>query len=166
MIRRSRSSDRSWIARVSGEVYGHLGDYGEIIPSWLDHPGVITFVEQVASVPRGFILLGFHDPQQHDCDAIADLLAIAVDVSHQRRGVGRSLLAYAIDVARLAARARGISELRLTVAADNRVGRRMYRRSGFEVLDANHGRYDGGQRAIRMTRSMADVESVSPPGGP
>lgn len=155
MIRRSRQSDRAWIGRISADVYGQLGDYGHIIPSWLDHPGVLAFVDQSETALRGFILLGFYDAPLGGVRDVADLLAIAVDPVHQQRGVGRGLLAYAIDVARAIGNPSGTSEIRLTVADDNWVGRRLYRSTGFHVLDEDHGLYDGGQKAIRMARKLS-----------
>ena len=59
------------------------------------------------------------------------------------------------ELARLASRAQRVREIQLTVADTNHVGWHLFTSSGFEVLDHNHGNYDGGQRAIRMTRALA-----------
>jgi ribosomal protein S18 acetylase RimI-like enzyme len=160
VIRRATRRDWSWIVSLASQVYGDLGDYGSIIPSWLDHPGVLTYLDEMevgAAKPvlRGFILLGFYQPPGAPVGAyVADLLAIAVAPDHRRRGVGRDLLEYAIHVARLASRTNRVPEIRLTVADTNQVGQRLFASSGFRVLDAHHGSYDGGQRAIRMTRAL------------
>jgi ribosomal protein S18 acetylase RimI-like enzyme len=157
VIRRCTSADHEWIRETAAQVYRDLGDYGTIIPSWLDHPGVLCFVEQAdeGSEPRGFILVGFYDPNGGDAApedevCIADLLAIAVAPAHQRRGVGSEMLLYAIDVARAARADRRVSELRLTVADGNAGARALFDRNGFTVVDETYGSYDGGQRAIRM----------------
>ncbi len=143
---------------LASEVYGDLGDYGTIIPSWLEHPGVLTYLdeEEVGGAARGFILLGFYQlPGSPSSGSyVADLLAIAVSPEHRKRGVGRGLLDYAIGVARLASRTNRVPEIRLTVAATNAIGQRLFTSSGFRVLDPNHGAYDRGQRAIRMTRAL------------
>jgi ribosomal protein S18 acetylase RimI-like enzyme len=68
--------------------------------------------------------------------------------------VGRRLLDYAIDLATLAGHRVAVSELRLTVADSNQRAQRLFRRCGFDVLDARHGAYDGGQVAIRMRRRL------------
>jgi ribosomal protein S18 acetylase RimI-like enzyme len=140
-------------------VYADLGDYGKIIPSWMKHPGVMTFVEvdleDGAEVRRGFILLGFYEPDDLLPGGLAaHLLAIAVAPAHQRRGVGRSLLELAVDVARLTRRDRPVHELRLTVAETNAPALALFHQAGFEILDPRHGAYDGGQRAMRMRRSL------------
>lgn len=157
MIRRAAPEDSDWIRDVAAEVYAHFGDYGRIIPSWMAHPGVLTFVETApgSGDRQGFILLGFYEPPDVPAgEYVADLLAIAVGPAHQRQGVGRRLLEYAIDLATLAGRRVAVPEIRLTVADSNAPARKLFERCGFEVLDAQHGSYDGGQRAIRMRRRL------------
>ena len=159
VIRRASLADHAWIASVAADVYGDLGDYGTIIRSWLGHPGVLTYLDEVqdgpAPVARGFTLLGFYEPPgaEHGT-TIADLLAIAVDRPYQRNGVGKRLLEHAIHLAALGRQSGRIDEIRLTVADSNQVGQRFFTSFGFRVLDENHGHYDGGQRAIRMTRPL------------
>src|SRR5262245_202099 len=148
MIRRSDPlvGDPEWIRATAAEVYARLGDYGKIIPSWMSHPGVLTFVEAIdeggAEVRRGFILIGFYEPDDLvPARVVADLLAIAVAPDQQRRGVGRTLLEFAVDVAELAHPGAPVREIRLTVAEDNAPALALFRSTGFEVLDPEHGAY-------------------------
>jgi ribosomal-protein-alanine N-acetyltransferase len=83
---------------------------------------------------------------------VADLLAIGVAPAHQRRGVGRTLLDFAVDVAM--SHPQEVRELRLTVADDNAPALALFLRSGFVVLDPTHGAYDKGQRALRMRKRL------------
>ncbi len=174
MIRRGLPDDADWIRETAAGVYAELGDYRSIIPSWMSHPGVLTFVDADDSGHRhGFILVGFYEPpgtagvstavgpvaaatEDSDPSAryVADLIAIAVAPEFQRQGSGKRLLEYAIDLATLAGRRVPVHEIRLTVAETNQVALGLFRRFGFEVLDAQHGTYDGGQRAIRMRRRL------------
>ena len=99
-------ADHAWIADVAADVYGDLGDYGTIIRSWLGHPGVLTYLDEMrdgpAAVARGFTLLGFYEqPGDEPGRTIADLLAIAVDRPFQKSGIGSRLLEHAIHLAGL-----------------------------------------------------------------
>jgi ribosomal protein S18 acetylase RimI-like enzyme len=157
MIRRGLADDAEWIRDTATLVYAPLGDYRSIIPSWMAHPGVLTFldVDDADRERRGFILVGFYEPQGGPNGYVADLIAIAVAPEHQRSGAGQRLLAYALDLAGLAARRVAVPEMRLTVADTNRPALGLFTKFGFEVLDDQHGVYDGGQRAIRMRRRIA-----------
>lgn len=144
---------------TAAEVYRELGDYSVIIPSWLAHPGVMVFVDEAPDGElRGFILIGFYTSGAEDDDDegpyVADLLAIGVAPAHQRRGIGRRLLDYALDVARAARGRREVPEIRLTVAEDNAPARHLFEAAGFELLDADYGTYDGGQRALRLHKKL------------
>lgn len=158
MIRSSRPDDHAWIRDTAALVYSELGDYGTIIPSWLDHPGVLAFVEvDDAGSRRGFILVGFYTPEgARGRECIADLLAIGVAPEHQRCGIGSQLLAYAVEVARAAATRQRVPEIRLTVADTNLGARALFERAGFRILTEDYGNYDGGQRALRMSRALRD----------
>jgi ribosomal protein S18 acetylase RimI-like enzyme len=160
VIRRGTERDHSWLTALAAEVYEDLGDYGSIIPSWLEHTGVIGYVDECdGSARRGFTLLGYYEPAL-GAGYVADLLAIAVEPAHQRQGVGGRLLRHAIRVSEVAARDNPIAEMRLTVASTNRSGLALFEKHEFTVLDAFHGSYDGGQRAIRMTRPIAGARPL------
>lgn len=94
-IRRARSSDHAVITGIAEEVYGELGDYGSILPSWFVHPGVEVYVDTVsdannAAQVRSFFLLGFFEPlSPSHKQLLVDLLAIAVVPHCQRQGMGR-----------------------------------------------------------------------------
>lgn len=166
MIRRFSARDRGWVTRIAGAVYRDLGDYARIIPTWLDHPGVLAFVEESAGARperRAFLLLGFYEPPEGPTGScVADLLAIAVAPQFQRRGIGRAMLGHAIRVAESAGQDGSVWEIRLTVADGNKVGQHLYLSAGFRVLDEDHGHYDGGQRAIRMARSLLPANRPTP----
>jgi ribosomal-protein-alanine N-acetyltransferase len=152
-IRRATRDDHPWIVTMGALVYSDLGDYRQILPSWLDQPGVLAWVDtDEHDRRRGFAMLGFYPDD--DGSSVADLLALGVDPAHQRRGIGRALLEHVIGVAVRVGPQHAISELRLTVAHDNVIGQRMYLRSGFKKATVPPGRYAGGQKAIRMIRPL------------
>jgi len=160
MIRRAEVSDHPWIVATGAEAYADLGDYTRILPSWLDQPGVLAWIDHdTVGRGRGFAMLGFYmeDPtgtaSLANQQVIADLLALAVLPSQQRRGVGQRLLEHVIEVAERVAPASKIDALRLTVAETNAGAQRMYARAGFQMVDGS-ATYDKGQRALRMARPL------------
>jgi ribosomal protein S18 acetylase RimI-like enzyme len=156
VIRRATADDHPWITSVGALVYRELGDYDQVLPTWLVQAGVLAWVDaDDRHVRRGFAILGFYfEDEDSRHRAVADLLAIGVDPSFQRRGIGQALLDHVIDVAARIGPANDIHELRLTVAHDNAVGQRLYHRRGFRFADIEPGRYAGGQQAMRMVRPL------------
>ena len=164
MIRRAEIQDQPWIIATGAEAYRELGDYTRILPSWLEQPGVLAWIDHDATGRgRGFAMLGFYTEASTDTTAktpktngqqvVADLLALAVLPSYQRRGIGARLLAHVIDVAERVAPASRITQLRLTVAEDNAGAQRLYARAGFHVVEGA-ATYDRGQKALRMVRPL------------
>jgi ribosomal protein S18 acetylase RimI-like enzyme len=158
MIRRAEVQDHPWIVATGAEAYRDLGDYTRILPSWLEQPGVLAWIDHdIHGRGRGFAMLGFYTEEASRVNGrqqvVADLLALAVLPSFQRRGIGSNLLAHVIEVAERVAPASRISQLRLTVAEDNIGAQRLYARSGFQIVEGS-ATYDRGQRALRMVRVL------------
>ena len=151
-IRRATRDDHPWIVSLGALVYLELGDYRQILPSWLEQPGVLAWVEADGAQRRAFAMLGFYPDD--DGSSVCDLLALGVDPAFQRRGLGSALLDHVIGVAARVGPQHAIDELRLTVAHDNTIGQRMYAKHGFRKANVPPGRYAGGQRAIRMVRAL------------
>ena len=154
-IRRAELADHSWIVTTGAEAYRDLGDYTRILPSWLEQPGVLAWIEQdPQGRGRGFAMLGFYTEDTRAPVVIADLLALAVLPAYQSHGIGTKLLEHVIEVAERVATSSHITHLRLTVAEDNVGAQRLYRRHAFSVADGS-ATYDRGQRALRMVRALA-----------
>src|SRR5580765_7317765 len=126
MIRRAEVQDYPWIVASGAEAYRDLGDYTRILPSWLEQPGVLAWIDhEPTGRGRGFAMLGFYSealtgaapPGVHQ--VVADLLALAVLPTFQRHGIGSRLLDHVIEVAERVAPASHITQLRLTVAENN-----------------------------------------------
>lgn len=152
MIRRAEVKDHPWIVAIGAEAYLDLGDYTRILPSWLEQPGVLAWIDHdLAGRGRGFAMLGFYVEEP---TVIADLLALAVVPAFQRKGIGSKLLHHVIEVAERVAPTSQITTLRLTVSETNIGAQRLYARTGFTVVD-NSATYDRGQKALRMARPLA-----------
>lgn len=157
MIRRAELADHPWIIATGAEAYHDLGDYTRILPSWLEQPGVLAWIDyDMHGRGRGFAMLGFYLDEQapgRTSQVIADLLALAVLPSFQGRGIGTRLLHHVIEVAERIAPSSHIATLRLTVAETNTGAQRLYARNGFRIIDGS-ATYDRGQRALRMARPL------------
>ena len=155
LIRRAEPADHPWIVATGAEAYRDLGDYTRILPSWLEQPGVLAWIEQDnQGRGRGFAMLGFYtEDLTRSPQVIADLLALAVLPSFQNFGIGTRLLHHVIEVAERVAPSSQITHLRLTVAEDNVGAQRLYARNNFAVVDGS-ATYDRGQRALRMARPL------------
>ncbi len=166
MIRRAELADHPWIVATGAEAYADLGDYTRILPSWLEQPGVLSWIDHdLVGRGRGFAMLGFYleqstppalgaVPQTMQSSAVvADLLALAVLPAYQRKGLGSKLLLHVIEVAERVAPSSKIHSLRLTVSETNTSAQRLYARNGFRVVDGS-ATYDRGQRALRMVRAL------------
>lgn len=155
MIRRAEATDHPWIIATGAEAYRDLGDYTRILPSWLDQPGVLAWIDQdLAGRGRAFAMLGFYlEATSPNAEVVADLLALAVLPVFQHRGIGTRLLTHVIEVAERVAPSSRITALRLTVAEANTSAQRLYLRAGFRVVDGSLT-YDRGQRALRMARPL------------
>jgi ribosomal protein S18 acetylase RimI-like enzyme len=161
-IRRAEVADHPWIIATGAEAYRDLGDYTRILPSWLEQPGVLAWIDHdVQNRGRGFAMLGFYleDPTaaQGTQQVVADLLALAVLPTYQNKGIGTKLLLHVIEVAERVAPSSRIASLRLTVAETNVGAQRLYARHGFGIVDGS-ATYDRGQRALRMARPL-DLKS-------
>jgi ribosomal protein S18 acetylase RimI-like enzyme len=154
MIRRAEVQDYPWIVATGAEAYRDLGDYTRILPSWLEQPGVLAWIDHDSqNRGRGFAMLGFYTDDANSKEVVADLLALAVLPAFQRHGIGSTLLAHVIEVAERVAPSSHITQLRLTVSEDNTGAQRLYARTGFRIVD-NSATYDRGQRALRMVRPL------------
>jgi ribosomal-protein-alanine N-acetyltransferase len=80
----------------------------------------------------------------------AHLNLLAVRPSHQRRGIGRRLLAWLEESCRTA----GVAAIHLEVRASNAGARRFYRALGFQELALLPRYYRGMESAIWMARDL------------
>lgn len=83
-------------------------------------------------------------------DDPADLTRIAVHPDARRRGLGRALVAEAVDLARLD----GADRMLLEVAATNAPAIQLYRSAGFVEISRRRGYYRPGVDALVMERLL------------
>jgi ribosomal-protein-alanine N-acetyltransferase len=147
-LRTGNPADHEFVASLSKEVFTVYGDYEELLPRWLETPGIFTIIAEEDGARLGFLQIGFF----RDGEVLyADVLSVAVSPGAQRRGIARTLLSRAFE----ASRAGGAREVRLTVADTNQRAQAVFRAAGFE-LRGELGHYDGGQRSLKMVRPLED----------
>jgi ribosomal protein S18 acetylase RimI-like enzyme len=102
------------------------------LPGWSDRRVLdvlardVVFVARESGMPAGYVALR----HEEEGEVVVDQLFVAP--GHERRGVGRRLLAYAEGYAI----AEAASRLRIVVEEENEPARDFYRRSGFVPVAA------------------------------
>ncbi len=151
IIRKAQAEDLSFLGELAEEAFSVYGsDYGVMIPTYAQDMRVITLLCEEAGRPVGFIQVGFLEVPGGQQDLIADILAVAVAPAHQCKGHGTALFERALEILRPMRERGTVGDVQLTVADTNGRATRLFWRLGFRVSDEEHGKYEGGQRAIRM----------------
>lgn len=160
--------DRPFLRRLAGEVFSQFGHYDQMVPDWLDAPGVWGFVATTDEQPVGFALVSLgrlprtYQGQERGArrrregPLALDLMSIAVIPDRQRRGVGRRILAAVLQEADRLARSTflPLEAVTLTVARENQPARHLFIDAGFDILEWDGETYPRGQAAIRMARQV------------
>lgn len=97
---------------------------------------------------NGSVIVGF--AIAHFADTYAHLNLLAVRPAYQRCGVGRSMLRWLEDAARVA----GITAMHLEVRANNVRARRFYRAWGFQEVFVLPRYYSGVEAALWMAHDL------------
>jgi ribosomal protein S18 acetylase RimI-like enzyme len=144
-IRPGEPADSPYVVALGAEAFARFGDYAPVMTEFLQSPDVASFIAWSSGERVGFALVD----TGAEPSGLADLVAIAVDPRHRRKGVGRALLSRVIA----AFGERDTSAvLILTVADDNHAAIELFRSRGFEMIPGSVGRYAGGQTSRRMVR--------------
>lgn len=96
--------------------------------------------------PTGGLVLGQAVPPE------GEILTIGVAPGARRRGLGRALLAGALD----AMRDRGVTEIFLDVAEDNHAARALYAAAGFRDCGRRRRYYETGADALLLTCRLCE----------
>lgn len=102
-----------------------------------------VLVADVDGEVAGYVLLGHRTPLPTNAHVL-EVHGLAVDPDFTRRGLGRALLAAAVEEARR----RGAAKLGLRVFAENEAARALYRSCGFEVVGVLRDEFRAEGRSI------------------
>lgn len=131
--------DLDSLARLHRDSFGPMGERGwtrQDVAGLMSSPGSAGFLLRQADVDIGMALCRVVDDE-------AELMAVAVEPGHRRRGAARRLL----DAVMEQARAAGAKTLFLEVGADNPGARTLYDSLGFVVVGKRAGYYPRPGRA-------------------
>jgi ribosomal-protein-alanine N-acetyltransferase len=84
-------------------------------------------------------------------DGRAEIISLAVDPEHRRKGIAAALLEYTLERLRVF----GVRLVELMVRVDNEEAIRFYRRFGFRRVQEVPGYYENGRAGLRMRRTVA-----------
>lgn len=107
------------------------------------HADTIALMAHEADAPNGLAVMQFGDERAH-------LVLLCVQPALRRRGIGRSLMDWLLQSARVA----GIEAVDLELRADNAAALAFYRRLGFAETMQVPAYYDGKLAAQRMTLAL------------
>ena len=116
----------------------------------MHHRDCCVAVAEISGEAAGFAIGEFGDCRLH-------LSLLAVATAHQRKGIGRALMAW-LEQSALTA---GISEIHLELRANNRGAQFFYQSLGFTFVRAVPGYYRSEEAAIKMQRRIG-LESAMP----
>ncbi len=153
-IRLARIQDAADIARMSrDQIEAGLGWTYDAprVGRLLADPDTTALVAMADMQMAGFAIMQFGDEHAH-------LVLLAVRPRSRRAGVGRRLLGWLLESARVA----GIAELRLELRADNAGARAFYRALGFSDAGLLPGYYRQREAALRMRRVLRDADAAAP----
>jgi ribosomal-protein-alanine N-acetyltransferase len=123
----------------------------ERVAKFLEDPETVTVVACDRRRTVAFAIMQLFDERAH-------LVLLAVQPSHQRRGVGRQMTEWLVASAATA----GVASVHVELRADNRPAYALYRTTGFTETLRLQGYYRGREAALRMMRQLR-VPGVVPP---
>jgi ribosomal-protein-alanine N-acetyltransferase len=115
----------------------------ERIRALLNEPDTATVIACADGRTTGFAIMTLGDERAH-------IILLAVRPSHQRRGVGRRMIAWLVETAATA----GIACMHVELRARNDPAYALYRAMAFAETLRVGGYYGGRETAIRMLRLL------------
>ena len=114
------------------------------------HEDSVVLTARVAGSIGGFAIMQYGDDAAH-------LNLLAVEPAHRRQGIGRQLVGWLEETARVA----GTFSIRLEIRATNVGARAFYAALGYHAAGWVRGYYQGIEDAVRFERDL----STRRPGG-
>ena len=140
-VRAARESDEEPLKRIDRATWTTLSSPAPLPPAekrFFDPPERVhsVLVAEADGAIAGYVRLEPATPLESS-RAVLTVNGLAVDPAHQGNGVGRALVAAAIEEARR----RGARKITLRVLSHNARARELYERSGFSVEGTLRGEF-------------------------
>jgi ribosomal protein S18 acetylase RimI-like enzyme len=148
-VRIARAGDVDYIRSLSKAAFHEYGPYEDMLPDWFTSGITVTLLAVLEERPVGFAMIR-RIGRESRLHRVSELLAIAVEPTQRKRGIGNLLLT---EIQR-AAHKTEVETLVLHTAIDNLPGRALFRKHGFILLDTKSNFYFGGQDAVMMFKDI------------
>jgi ribosomal protein S18 acetylase RimI-like enzyme len=151
-LHEGKESDLVFIENLSRRVFSVYGPYDRILPIRFTDPTVSTIVAEIEGEKSGFAMLEIL--RGYNASPIwGELIAIAVEPDHQRKGIGKSLL---VEMECLAS-SYGLRYLNLHVAEGNHRAMSFFQKNGYRIIHSIDNYYPHGQKGFLMARPIAQL---------
>ena len=151
MIRPSTTSDKAFVAGLSGKVFSLYGPYRTTVSRWFESGATMTLIAMAEGGPVGFVMVGAL-PGDSEGETRSEVLAIAVTPEFQHRGIGRELL----QAAQRNVKETGEQRLFLHTAKENHAAQKLFLRMGYRPVKAKMRFYPSGQDALMMVNDFGN----------
>lgn len=146
----AKRSDAGTIAQMSRDLVEAGLDWSwkpARVLAMIQHPDCVVLIARSRFGIAGFALMEFHDVHAH-------LNLLAVKPAQRRSGVGKAMMVWLEESARVA----GIANIRLELRADNTGALGFYQSLGFVNEKVLKGYYQGKVNALTMVRHLMNPE--------
>ena len=152
-IRLAFPNDLPFLRSLALEAFSIYGNYETVLTDFFLSKGVYTYVaegiQNGAAIPAGVLMMVVRKQKRREPYFI-EILAIAVELAHQGRGIGSCMIEFAKQWPRCFSGRIPITEVHLSVAESNVEGRSFFKHHGFEIFRKEPWKYPAGQTAFRM----------------
>ncbi|MBN1946002.1 MAG: GNAT family N-acetyltransferase [Bradymonadales bacterium] len=156
-IRFAQPEDFPAIVELGADVFTPYGCYRETILNWLNTAGIRSLVACRQESFCGAVIFGFFNEEDH---FVTEVLAVEVAGAYRRTGVGRALMRAMIGHVTDISQIYPVLSLRLSTAETNHPALSLFGSLGFRPTGEDAGRYDGGQRIIRMEYGLPQTPAT------
>ena len=149
VIRPAEASDADFIRILSQKAFQRYGPYEDLLPGWFLSGISVTLIAFMGKRTAGYAMLE-RIQGKATSPRVSELLAIAVEPSVRRHGVGDRLMRKIIKKSKELL----VETLILHTAVDNLPSQAFFRKHGFSPSGVEKEFYPEGQSALTMRKDL------------